>query len=790
MPNFDDLADDLRTVAYAKKKTLSTKDLHAALDSANGDLETAKAALGLEAPPGVASPADATTDSTIGLYPVPFNTRAQGHDEVLEERTFASLHDKVDAFRDQATAAERVMATWEIHKAISDQDGDVHAALRAHSLPPLPLVQPSSISSTDPWSWSSSPAAASGGITAAAVDITDRSSSHEGAVQKHQPTATVHPGQRRPSARSKPLGLHARELHARGLWGCTLENSGVSVQPRGENSGRAPRATPEFSSEPTPRGKHWGKQCDVTGMDPIIGWRFTRRGEWKGDSYDLCQSAFDRLPDHEKAQYDRIAPPNDDDRVISPTTQSRSWGNDHTTRAGPTPTSLCSLFGSTDSEGGRQPKRVVAALMAVVALGLFLFGCVPEMRRNLTFKPAMCEPYADDFLRPEIRPYRHCTQLCLGCYHSYAFPTCAQKLGMHWSINEYDMDAAWMIAGSCSGGYCCQQTVCQTCHRTETVCSRRRLGGVITSPGEEEDEVVESWVEVSDEEPPAEANATWVEVSHYDGLLLPPNTTHAESVDASGSGINGPSANGAADSRRGLRSSSRFSSSHSSHTRSCHSVRRSYTCNCRCAAPIYNRGCSIHCQAYWRSFLPVRVSVAALGRGFYIDSDGGWDDAARENKAEMLAPNATPPAATVDRSEVASDLEGFENGTPESYSPSVSGSHHGLVTFGWSRVVTLMYEHRASRDAAMANLMQPEHLLGSVTPCYYDPYWSIASAVIPSSQLAFESEMGYTVEVWVAVALLVVGSLALACRYGCCIWELLCCGCACCRSAVFRLELL
>ena len=106
----------------------------------------------------------------------------------------------------------------------------------------------------------------------------------------------------------------------------------------------------EPPGEPTPRGAHWGKKCDRSGQDPIVGWRHTLLGGKdgkNGDTYDLCQAEFDnpspspgpspgpspspnpnpnpspnpnpnpnlcqaefdKLPSHEKVDYTRLAPP-------------------------------------------------------------------------------------------------------------------------------------------------------------------------------------------------------------------------------------------------------------------------------------------------------------------------------------------------------------------------------------------------------------------------------------------------------------------------------------------------
>ena len=46
--------------------------------------------------------------------------------------------------------------------------------------------------------------------------------------------------------------------------------------------------------------------CDET-LNPIVGYRYTKKGS--DPSYDLCQSAFDKLPMDDRASFERIAPP-------------------------------------------------------------------------------------------------------------------------------------------------------------------------------------------------------------------------------------------------------------------------------------------------------------------------------------------------------------------------------------------------------------------------------------------------------------------------------------------------
>ena len=66
-----------------------------------------------------------------------------------------------------------------------------------------------------------------------------------------------------------------------------------------------PRLRTHYAS--TPQGCHPGFSCDKSGQCPIVGWRFKLRGS--SPSYDLCEAEFNKLPDAEKANYEKIAPP-------------------------------------------------------------------------------------------------------------------------------------------------------------------------------------------------------------------------------------------------------------------------------------------------------------------------------------------------------------------------------------------------------------------------------------------------------------------------------------------------
>lgn len=47
---------------------------------------------------------------------------------------------------------------------------------------------------------------------------------------------------------------------------------------------------------------HWGVECDVSGMNPIVGGRYHRMG----DNFDLCEAEFQKLEDGEKLKYELI----------------------------------------------------------------------------------------------------------------------------------------------------------------------------------------------------------------------------------------------------------------------------------------------------------------------------------------------------------------------------------------------------------------------------------------------------------------------------------------------------
>ena len=113
----------------------------------------------------------------------------------------------------------------------------------------------------------------------------------------------------------------------------------------------------------------------------------------------------------------------------------------------------------------------VGGFSGVFSLILFAGLLYPEWRKNNVFLAAQCEPYTEGMLRPEIRPYRECYQSCVSaCVLAWSPTPCSFKLGMHRTINEYDIRAAWFIAGSCYSGSCCAQQSCDTCQRVDKKC--------------------------------------------------------------------------------------------------------------------------------------------------------------------------------------------------------------------------------------------------------------------------------------------------------------------------------
>lgn len=368
---------------------------------------------------------------------------------------------------------------------------------------------------------------------------------------------------------------------------------------------------------------------------------------------------------------------------------------------------------------GRQPRpheaRAAAAVGGVLSLLVFALLCYPELRKNLVYLPATCQPYSDGVLRPEIKPYRHCRTSCFGCMESWNPTPCSLKMGMHLRINEYDMDAMRYLAGSCGGSPCCAQEVCNTCTRHETRCSRRRLFAS-AEPLAEGEALGEEW-----------------EDADWDG------------------GVEGEGEAWAPALRRQLRR--RLES------KSCRQVSTSYKCNCKCVRSVRSKLCSFRCEPFWRSFVPVRLSVARPASGFFERADDPSPQAALQGYRATMARNQTPSAsqtqaalANVNHSDADQLSVGADQATEYALPGFGGGAFVPMVHDAYSRVATLVYEHGASRGRAMHNLMRWEFAPGVVSECYYEPGWDPHAPFLPSHQVAFADEMGYALWKWLLLA--------------------------------------
>jgi len=94
------------------------------------------------------------------------------------------------------------------------------------------------------------------------------------------------------------LEAHAEEIARGGTNPCSM--FGMF---KGQGMCGPRRCSPRHEEDGVVR--HWGVTCDVTGQHPIEGVRFWKRGE----DYDLCQAAFDKLAPEEQEAYERIESP-------------------------------------------------------------------------------------------------------------------------------------------------------------------------------------------------------------------------------------------------------------------------------------------------------------------------------------------------------------------------------------------------------------------------------------------------------------------------------------------------
>ena len=87
------------------------------------------------------------------------------------------------------------------------------------------------------------------------------------------------------------------------------EGTGSSRSSSSSSSAPEPateRSPSSLAVEEQPVGFHPSVVCDRT-LNPITGYRYTKIGS--NPSYDLCQTEFDKLPQEEQTQFERIAPP-------------------------------------------------------------------------------------------------------------------------------------------------------------------------------------------------------------------------------------------------------------------------------------------------------------------------------------------------------------------------------------------------------------------------------------------------------------------------------------------------
>lgn len=399
------------------------------------------------------------------------------------------------------------------------------------------------------------------------------------------------------------------------------------------------------------------------------------------------------------------------------------------------------------------------------------------------FEQAQCTAINDGrTLRPEIRPYRHCYQSCFGCVPSAFLPSCGFKLGMHYATNEYNIDAMWYIAGPCAGGYCCAHEVCNTC--CETRCSRRlSKGGSVEggaappaehAPGEGPEVVETSEEHVMSVDEFEVLFADWLDEPDQEGAPYEGAPRHEELKQQRATRLL------QSDSRRRTSSAS-DSRRRSSSTPSCQQV--CHSCQCRCVAPVYDRLCSIRCAVHWRSFVPLRIVVLEPAIGFRPEGEATDADADASAALEhMLSVNQTSDAAQgigdrIDGSatgcgedghdacvEMPHDLKPLASPWQEGEVdvPDPAGADAGISTSDelWARTVVVEYDHGASHSSATANLRRPEMAPGQTSVCYFDPWVRDQGLVIPSTELAFESEMGYSAWKWVLFSLPLAGFIA------------------------------
>jgi hypothetical protein len=399
-------------------------------------------------------------------------------------------------------------------------------------------------------------------------------------------------------------------------------------------------------------------------------------------------------------------------------------------------TALINIMPSTWRQPTRHEAKTGTLACALLTAICYFALNHHEVRKNVEFLPATCEPYSDAQLRPEIRPYRHCSQQCLGCFSSWTPVPCSKKMGMHYSINEYDMQASMYIAGSCAGQSCCAKEVCQRCTKHTTRCSNRRLG--ILGEGETTSIVHNT----------STLGSILGDDDDDDGPDADRNVVVLEEEAAVG----------------GRQQMSWLVSSIRRRLSSCRDVTTTYDCNCRCVQRVFAKACSIRCEAWWRSFVPIRISLAAPAVGFLPDAQDTSAAAALAGYRSVMS-NATMAAAAraeqeakLNRTDTVKLVELAEVYTPggvEAQQPPP------FVRQGYGRVVTAVYEHRSSRGRAIDHLEEAHFIPGIVSECFYDPRMRPGASVVKAGdggELYFGHEMGFTLWKWMLLLLLALAT--------------------------------
>lgn len=201
-------------------------------------------------------------------------------------------------------------------------------------------------------------------------------------------------------------------------------------------------------------------------------------------------------------------------------------------------------------------------------------------------------------------------------------------------------------------------------------------------------------------------------------------------------------------------------------TSTCRKVTTTYDCNCRCVQPVPAKACHISCVPYWRSFIPIRMSLPLPTPGFYADDKDTTATAALAGYQAVLAVNATSAAfkaeheATVNRTDTAKLVELAEVFTPDGYGTATPLGHEG-----YGRTLTLRYEHWESRRRAVDHMHAWHFAPGMVSECFFDPLMRPGATVVKAGDggmVYFGHEMGFTLWKWMLLLLLALAT-ALSC---------------------------